>query len=966
MDKFITSIKEKYRERLINREEQWPPCHSDKLVRLELVERKKGEGYSANTQRGQSREDKDVKRTPLPYSNLFKVESGKRPVRKVLVEGDAGIGKTTLSISVSEDWANGKLFQQFELVLHLPLRMKVVASAGSLPELLKLLHSSPRVCESVARYLEEEEGKSVLIIADGWDELSESERQRGSFLYQLLFESFPFISVVVTSRPSASAPFHRHSCIDRFVEIQGFSKENIKAYIESEFPSDQGKAISLLGQLENNPLVESVCSVPLNCTIVCHLWRTLEEALPTTMTELYTKIILNVVLRNIQKAGAHKHILTLSKFDALPSGLQESWWLLCKFAYQALKKYQIVFSQEELTEFFPQGLELSEKILCFGLLQSTESIFDIGRGVSFHFLHLTFQEYLAALHLVKLLVDKQSSQPILDHKVYDLQKHIAIVWRFFFGIYFNVVGCTDCASVTPYLSYIRDELVSCHCAFEARNAIIEDYIIYSLKQRYLILCGDTAHDCAAVLYVIDKMQEGHIKNISFGNCQESQIRILTNSLCSKDGKLQIEGLHLRSNKLTCESIGNLLHRASSAFQSLRRLFVRFNTIESESIMTMLAKPPCRVLSNLNLSGNNLVLSGLQALENVIGASWLANLKDLNLSGCLTDNADTNAAALETFLKSLSAHCPRLDKLNLSDNDLGAPGASTLAIAISQHNNLTLPHERESLWLKSISLNNTKLGDEGLFAFIEKLESPYSFDNLYLQNNDIHATGLTCLAVGLDNMACSGEFDWDHNYNLLYCHDLDLGDNPLGIEGIDTIGDILINCDQFRVDLSRCHLTTALENIGNHAMYGVMCRNIGQQLCQMPKTLIGILTLDGNCFTGERIHILAGFVHLCEFLAIINSRDCNITSDDLIRLLDIIAESKVSYPDLCNKLHSWGLDDNKINDRGVTALTDHVTSLFPNLGKEDKDNGVHLDGNPVSMERVKILEKMLHPLIDNSW
>ena len=62
-------------------------------------------------------EKTSVKRTPLAYGDLFKVESGKRPVRKVLVEGDPGIGKTTLCISVSEDWENGKLFQQFELVL---------------------------------------------------------------------------------------------------------------------------------------------------------------------------------------------------------------------------------------------------------------------------------------------------------------------------------------------------------------------------------------------------------------------------------------------------------------------------------------------------------------------------------------------------------------------------------------------------------------------------------------------------------------------------------------------------------------------------------------------------------------------------------------------------------------------------------------------------------------------------------
>ena len=201
MDKFVTSIREKYKERLINHEEQWPPCHSDKLIRLELVERKK-RSYSAIAQRGikdKGRKDDSIKHTLLAYGDLFKVDSGRRPVRKVLVEGDAGIGKTTFCIAVSEDWANGKLFQQFELVLYLPLRMKIVASAESFTELLKLLHSSPRVCESVASYLEEEEGKQVLIIADGWDELSEPQQQEGSFLHQLLFQMFPFISVIVTS-----------------------------------------------------------------------------------------------------------------------------------------------------------------------------------------------------------------------------------------------------------------------------------------------------------------------------------------------------------------------------------------------------------------------------------------------------------------------------------------------------------------------------------------------------------------------------------------------------------------------------------------------------------------------------------------------------------------------------------------------------------------------------------------------
>ena len=979
METFVTSIKQKYQERLINHEKQWPPCHSDKLVRLELVERGKGEGYSAKLQRGKEdryggREGKTVKRTPLAYGDIFKVESGKRTVRKVLVEGDAGIGKTTLCVAASEDWANRKLFQQFELVLHLPLRMKAVALAGTLPKLFQLLHSYEDVCDSVASFLKKTEGKSVLLIADGWDELSEAERQSDSFLYQLLFEMFPFISVIVTSRPSASASFHRLSYIDRFVEVQRFSKDHIVEYIQSEFASDQEKAGRLLEQLEYNPLIESVCSVPLNCAIVCHLWCTLEENLPTTMTELYTKIILNLVLRNICKIDSYKSVLSLPNFESLPADLQQPWWLLCEFAYQTLEKDQLIFSQEELAKFFPRGVASSGNMLFFGLLQSAESIFDIGCGTSFHFLHLTFQEYLAALHLAKMLVDRQSNQPTIRFNIFD-ESYVAkdVLSRFFFGIYFNVLKFNDCALIKPYLSSISNQkLVCCHCALEAKNADIEDDIIGLFRNEFDFCYPHTAHDCTAVLYIINKMQECPSVEISFGDCHisENQIRALTDSLASKDGKVQIKELDLSGNKLTYKSLDNLLHRASSAFQSLKTLDLRSYKLEPENIVTMLAKPSCHGLLYLNLSDNNLGIPGLQALENAVSAGQLANLEVLNLSGCLTDDADTNATALETFLMSVSDLCPHLDKLDLSNNNLGVPGASALAAAISHHYDLTYTpgcYDLKSLWLTSINLNNTNLGDEGLCTFVEELESPYHFNNLCLQNNGICATGLICLANMVRSdpwyhyyMEILRERDLYFDYIMEKCEDLDLADNPIGIEGVITIGEILRDCDQHEVDLCRCHLTTAMENISNTPSSDTI-KYVGQQLGQMLEStyIIQSLLSDGNCFTGERIYILAGFVRLCASLWLLSCCNCGITSDDLIQLLEILAKSKVSYPDLCHELLTWDLDNNKIDDRGVSELVHHVPSLFPSLG-EDIGN-VFLNGNPVSSEMEEKLKQKLDSL-----
>ena len=717
MDKFAPSMKKKLKSRLINREKQWPPRHSNKLVRLQLV---KGEGCSA--QRG--REDKTDKRTPLAYGDLFKGESGKERVRKVLVEGDAGIGKTTLTISLSEDWAREELFQEFELILLLSLRHKTVASAGSLCELLKLFHSDPEVCESVAIYLKKKEAKNVLIIADGWDELGESERREGSFLYQLLFEMFPFMSVVVTSRPSASAPLHNLPCIDRFVEVSGFSKDDIKEYIQSEFSSDQVKALRLLEQLEHNPLIESTCSVPLNCAIVCHLWHTLEEALPTTMTQLYTKLILYVVCRNLRKLEAYGPTFGMSSFDELPEGLQQSWWLLCQFACEALDKDEIVFSKTEILEFFPQGLAFDDKILCFGLLQSAETVLDVTCVVSFNFVHLTFMEYLAALYL--------SRQP-QDRQLQFLQKpRFTMVARFLFGICFSrsssvtqdldVELAIQCVAGTN--KYNVPKLYLCHCAFEAQNNSINDRVIQILSN-FCVTFGSprTAYDCAAVLYVLNNMQEYSRLHINFSKSgiSENQIRTLTDVLASKLGKLQVWRLDLSGNKLTDKSVGDLFHRASAAFQSL---------------------------THLNLSG-----------------------------------ANTNS----TFVEALSAHCPHLRKIDLSQNNIDVPEATALAQVISR----VQQRSRYDVELKlqsefSLNLNQTNFGDKGLCAFIDNIDvdgvCPLS---LQLQDNNIHVTGVLCLA----NAVCSGKIVLEYNfYDGL--DGLDLSDNPLGLEGTVAIGRIL--------------------------------------------------------------------------------------------------------------------------------------------------------------------------------
>ena len=73
------------------------------------------------------------------------------------------------------------------------------------------------------------------------------------------------------------------------------------------------------------------------------------------------------------------------------------------------------------------------------------------------------------------------------------------------------------------------------------------------------------------------------------------------------------------------------------------------------------------------------------LESVINSDCLTELKKLLLQNVLTTDAKINATVLDTFMKAISNHCHCLKTLDLSQNNLGAPGASILGRVMSEHN-----------------------------------------------------------------------------------------------------------------------------------------------------------------------------------------------------------------------------------------------------------------------------------------
>ena len=943
MLKFVESIKKKYVERRLAREKQWPPVRRDKLINLQLVETDKGCGFSG----GKGNKNKI---TPVDYGDLFKVEVGKKPVNKVLIEGHAGIGKTTLTLMLSEEWALGNILHQFSCVLLLPLREKKVSSATSLLDLLKLLHCSEKIRTSVAEELAENEGEGVLVLADGWDELEGTQRSKDSFLYDFLFgDVLSLASVLLTSRPSTSASLHDLASVN-LAEIIGFNEESIKDYIVSEFENDSEKASGLIQQLENNAFLQNVCSIPLNCAITCHLWRFSAQELPSTLTALYTQIILNVILRDIKKKfSEYENLISLVSFDSIPSALQSSWKCICEFAFNALSKDKLVFSQKELTAFFPEAVDLDQELPCFGLLQSSLSLLPVGHCRSFNFLHLTFQEYLAAFHLVRLLIEKQLQ--VFETSFHSKRFHMVL--RFFFGLargYYGsssdseiervMVGCLERVIVRLHFIGHSVGVLLCHCAFESISLSISSYVAgkFAVNDGYT-LTANTPHDYLAVIHVLSHIVSWPSLKITFTSCnlRDAEIERFVHLLSSGEGKLQVTRLNLRHNNITSKGFINLFSIASLAFSALQALDLYRNKIDGDGVSQVVGlftktKSIMNTLKELDLSHNPLGVSGVQALERAVLSDVMPNIVQLHLADVLTVDMDINGALLATFIEALSSRCHYLSDLDLSNNKLGIPGAQAIGEVLSR---LTWGGKKFIL-----NLRKTLLGDEGIMALCDSIVHTCTTANLIISGNDIREKGIVPLM----------------NSEALVVEYLDLSDNPLGYGGLLAILRALCTgkCQLKQLFINHCTDTSAQFTSSSSQDYPINSTDLDQLLNLRQNTSIEYIFAESNNFSGYGVNMLAAFIHFCYCLNHFFCSSCQLTSKDLKCLLAQLSclKSLQSTRNFRDIIIFWNLSANNIDDEGVAALIEHLPSLLPTV------YDVYLDQNPVSDGMERRLEESL--------
>ena len=448
---YIDIIRQQYKDQPIVTNEDWPPkVGHDSFGRLALVEKSKmmkQERSAWCMLRGKVDELLE-----MPESEEITIENVlQSPPLRVVIDGPPGIGKTTLCRKLLNMWSNGELsHQQFHLVLYCPLRNDKIATATTLTDLF--VYKSPKVLK-VAEWFSNEEGQGLLIIFDGWDELTTQLRKTSLAASIIRRERLDKCSVVVTSRSYASSSLLRMSSINKHIQVIGFPFNEIKRVIiqtlqkdpklaeelieentteSSKFfkfhfttnqnSKDSQLAVKLINDLNIRHDVQSLCYIPLVCSMVILVYHKEAGNLPTTLTKLYENFVLQTIRRDVVKRHMHNSIddpYSLHSLSSLPSPLDKCLQDISQIAYTNLASTRMTFTIDQLREHVSL---VNEDYL--GLM-TTFLEYDEKK---YQFLHLSIQEFLAAWWIAK------NENPVELFKNHFDDDHFRMCVRFVAGL----------------------------------------------------------------------------------------------------------------------------------------------------------------------------------------------------------------------------------------------------------------------------------------------------------------------------------------------------------------------------------------------------------------------------------------------------------------------------------------------------------------------------------------------------
>ncbi|KAM3865347.1 protein NLRC3-like [Diretmus argenteus] len=675
--------------------------------------------------------------TPITCEDLFKPLPGREePVRTVMTTGVAGIGKTVLTQKFTLDWAEDKTNHNVHFIFPFAFR-ELNLLKGKEFSLVELLHHF--FIETKEAEICSFEEFQVVLIFDGLDEcrlpldfhnnhictdVTESTSVDVLLTNLIKGNLLPSARVWITSRPAAANQIPPE-CVDRVTEVRGFTDPQKEEYFMKRV-TDEELARRIITHIKRSRSVHIMCHIPVFCwitnTVLDHVLRTNQRGeMPKNLTEMYIHFL--VVQTKQGNVKYHGRAETDPHWTTETTEMIRS---LGKLAFEQLEKGNLIFYASDLTEC---GIDIRSASVYSGVFTQ---IFKEERGLYqdqvFCFVHLSIQEFLAALHVfltfittgVNLLSEPRSTswwsalfrvkpnikhlyQSAVDKALQSPNGHLDLFLRFLLGL-----------SLETNQTLLRDLVKQTGSSSKTNQGLLRglvDQTGSSSKTNQGLLRGlvdqtgsSSQTNQETVQYIKEKIRKNPSpeRSINLFHCLNE---LNDHSLVEEIQWYLRSGTLSRSN-LSPAQWSALVFILLSSAEDLKVFDLKKYSASEEGLLRLL--PVVKASSKALLSGCQLSERSCEALASVL-RSKSSSLRELDLSN--NDLQDSGVEALCTGLRS--PHC-RLETLSLSGCLVSEEGCASLASALSSN-----PSH-----LRDLDLSYNHPGDSGVKLLSERLEDPH--------------------------------------------------------------------------------------------------------------------------------------------------------------------------------------------------------------------------------------------------